>query len=91
MERITSLKETGMRVTPSTGEFKPVSDFFLVDEGMDLRGRRLREGDKDSTVTVSDMLVDPDTQRVALIELSDGRRIPIENVRLQGSYIRIEY
>lgn len=94
MNRITSLKETGVRITPSTGHFAPVDDYFLVDEGQDLRGRkvtRLLDSKQIEQVgTVSDMLVDPDTHQVAMIELEDGRRLPIELVRLRGSEIRLE-
>ncbi|MGB6318347.1 MAG: hypothetical protein WBG08_06890 [Litorimonas sp.] len=88
--RITSLRETGVRDLPSTGRFEPVSDYFLVDESQDLRGRTVLEADKPGELTVRDMLVDPDTQRVAIVELSDGRRMPIEHVRLRGSYVSLE-
>lgn len=91
MKRITSLKETGIHTLPEGGTFKSVDDFILQDESLDLRGRQLiQDGQPDDTV-VTDMLVDPDTHRVVLIELSDQRRIPIEWVRLQGSFIRLEH
>jgi len=89
MRRITSLTETGFRATPSTGAYQPVSDYFLVDEKQDLRGRKVLSGTKFEDLCVTEMLVDPDTNRVAVIELSDGRRHPIEHVRLQGSYIKL--
>ena len=89
MRRITSLTETGLRIAPATGNYRPVDDFFLVDETQDLRGRAVsgRAGDMGE---VTDMLVDPETHRVAMIELSDGRRVPIESVRLHGRDVRIE-
>ena len=90
MQRITSLKETGLRAVPSSGTYLPVDDFFLVDESQDLRGRAILGDENEVPLSVNEMLVDPDTQRVAMIELSDGRRLPIERVRLQGSYVRIE-
>lgn len=90
MKRITSLTETGMHVLPSTGSYVPVEDYFLVDESLDLRGRSVLGNGGHADLTVKDMLVDPDSKRVAMIELSDGRRLPIEHVRLQGSYVRIE-
>ncbi|WP_377886417.1 PRC-barrel domain-containing protein [Algimonas porphyrae] len=77
-----------MRVMPSTGHYEPVSDYYLQDESQDLRGRTVTGPDGDLG-TVKDMLVDPDIQKVAMIELSDGRRIPIKYVRLHGSQVRI--
>ena len=90
MQRITSLRETGVRATPSTGSYVPVSDYFLVDSKQDLRGRTLINGEGPQNVTVKDMLVDPDTNRVAMIELTDGRRIPIEHIRLRGNHVYLE-
>ncbi|MGB6231716.1 MAG: hypothetical protein WBF53_16485 [Litorimonas sp.] len=94
MNRITSLTETGMRITPSTGHYVPVDDYFLVDESQDLRGRdvtrMLDSKEIEHVGVVADMLVDPDTREVAIIELKDGRRYPIEMVRLRGSQVRLE-
>jgi hypothetical protein len=90
VKRLTSMTETGLHSLPSTGMYEPVSDYFLVDESLDLRGRRVFGDDGETDVTVDDMLVDPDSQRVAIVELSDGRRLPIEHVRLKGSYISLE-
>ncbi len=78
-----------MRIVPSSGAYEPVSDYFLVDESLDLRGRQILAEDGNTEITVKDMLVDPDTERVAMIELSDGRRLPIEHVRLKGSYVQL--
>lgn len=75
---------------PSTGAYEPMSDYYLVDEKQDLRGRRILTNDGPSDLSVTMMLVDPDSNRVAMIELSDGRRCPIETVRIQGSYVRLE-
>ena len=88
MRRITSLTETGLRIAPPTQDFRPVDDFFLLDERQDLRGRPVtgRSGDMGE---VRDMLVDPQARRVAMIELSDGRRVPIEHVRLDGQTVRL--
>ena len=88
MRRITSLTETGMRITPPTRNYQPVDDFFLLDEKQDLRGRAV-ENDHGPMGSVADMLVDPEARRVAMIELSDGRRVPIENVRLRGDMVRL--
>lgn len=90
MQRITSLTETGFRATPSTGAYAPVSDYFLVDSKQDLRGRRIVGDTMPDDLAVADMLVDPDTNRVAMIEMTDGRRVPIEQVRLRGSHIYLE-
>ena len=89
MRRITSMTETGMRITAPTAHFRPVDDFFLVDEKQDLRGRAVTSEGRDMG-HVQDMLVDPDNRRVAMIELSDGRRLPIEMVRLDGDSVRLE-
>ena len=88
MQRITSLKETGMRITPPAKRYQPVDDFFLLDEAQDLRGRSVtgRGGDLGS---ITEMLVDPEARRVAMIELSDGRRVPIEHVRVEGEIVRL--
>lgn len=79
-----------MHSLPENGAYKPVSDYFLVDESLDLRGRKVFGEDGVGDLCVTDMLVDPDTQQVAIVELSDGRRMPIEMVRLKGSYVRFE-
>ena len=89
MRRITTMTETGMRITPTTQNYAPVDDFFIVEPKLDLRGRRVsdRSGDRGE---VTNMLVDPQARRVAMIELSDGRRVPIEHVRLDGEHVRLE-
>lgn len=85
------MSETGMKILPREGHYKSVSDFFLVDETQDLRGRFFKDQKGDlSAITVTDMLVDPDRDHVALIELSDGRRIPIEKIRLRGRYVTLQ-
>ena len=89
MQRITSLTETGMRITPPTKDFRPVDDFLLLNEEQDLRGRFVSDSTGDLG-QVTEMLVDPENRRVAMIELTDGRRVPIEQVRLDGQNIRLE-
>ncbi len=89
MQRITSLTETGMRITPPTKVYKPVDEFLLLDEDQDLRGRAVSDVTGDLG-EVTEMLVDPEERRVAMIELSDGRRVPIEQVRLDGQHVRLE-
>ena len=88
MRRITSYTETGMRITPPTRDYQPVDDFFLLDEKQDLRGRSV-SSERGEIGSVADMLVDPDARRVAMIELTDGRRVPIEMVRLDGETVRL--
>ncbi len=89
MQRITSLTENGMRITPPTKDYRPVDDFLLLDEDQDLRGRAVSDVSGDLG-QVTEMLVDPENRRVAMIELTDGRRVPIEQVRLDGQNIRLE-
>lgn len=91
MHRSTSRSESRHRQAPSPIAYRSVSDFFLVDESQDLRGRAFKpEAGSLSAGTVTDMLVDPEAKRVALIELSDGRRIPIEAIRLRGRYVTLQ-
>ena len=74
--------------------YDPVDDYFLVDESHDLRGRRVTQMAANKTLedvgVVTDMLVDPETHRVSILELNNGRHLPIEDVRLRGSHVRIE-
>lgn len=88
MRRITTMTETGMRITSPTRNYQPVDDYFLLDETQDLRGRSV-ESETGAMGEVADMLVDPKARRVAMIELTDGRRVPIENVRLHGDRVHL--
>lgn len=86
IQRLNMLNEPRLHALPSTGTYKPMSDYELADQRQDLRGRTFVEGEQETAI-IQDMLVNPDTNRVEIIELSDGRRIPITYIRLKGQKV----
>lgn len=60
-----------------------LDDWQLVDDDQDLRGRALLTRTGERIGTVKRMLVDRDAERVAALELDDGRTVAIEEVELR--------
>ncbi|MEE4199205.1 PRC-barrel domain-containing protein [Erythrobacter sp.] len=63
---------------------KELSDYQLVNDDQDLRGRPLYTTDGTRLGVVERMMVDPDRDHVAALVLEDGRLVPVSEIEIRN-------
>ena len=68
-------------------ELETLSNWELVHDNQDIRGREVQSETGDVYGTVEDMLVDKDKEHVAAVRLSDGRLVPASHLEITDTKV----
>ncbi|MGB3626941.1 MAG: PRC-barrel domain-containing protein [Henriciella sp.] len=68
-------------------ELESLSNWELVHDEQDIRGRDVQSETGESYGTVEDLMVDKDKEHVAAVKLSDGRLVPASHLEITDSRV----
>lgn len=68
-------------------ELESLSNWELVHENQDIRGREVQSETGELYGKVEDMLVDKDKEHVAAVRLSDGRLVPAHHLEITDARV----
>lgn len=68
-------------------ELESLSDWELVHDNQDIRGRPVQSATGEEYGKVEDMLVDKEKEHVIAVRLSDGRLVPAEHLEITDDLV----
>lgn len=76
-----------MNTNDRFSKLESLSDWELVHDDQDIRGRPVQSATGQQYGRVEDMLVDKDKEHVVAVKLSDGRMVPAEHLEITDDQV----